>query len=384
MSDETSISRRMAEVAREVMAKLPDEDVRAAFVFGSVAWGDADEASDIDLMLCLDRAGDYREVTRVRVADVLGDAGSRMPASEPTPPMAPIFVDIDRISAERFENAVINGNWHARVAHSLILTDTDGWFAGLRARITATFHDPDTCAGRARPWYDTSLTHSDGARHALAADDLSLATLHARLALENVAVAFIETCGLRTSATHFLASARCALETTGRGHLYDPLLRGLGVDVDLEVAAYGADAFRVLAEALRGWMSDPGLVREMGPEHVAWAAFTYADETYEEITHKVAAMRSTGRAADLASYLDGLLKVPIRMNLSKVLNLRLNGSLHVLRVAEFHQALRGEPELFEYWRRGLRLPADRAEVTATVEVAAQLQDSLALAPRSMS
>ena len=173
-----------------------------------------------------------------------------------------------------------------------------------------------------------------------------------------------------------------AVETTGCGHLYEPLRRGLGLDVDLESAAYGAEAFRVLAEALRGWMSDPELVREMGPEHVAWAAFTYADETYEEIAQKVAAMRGSGRAADLASYLDGLLKVPIRMNLSKVLNLRLNGSLDMLRVAEFHQALRAEPALFEYWRRGLRLPAAHAEVTAALEVATHLQEDLALHPRS--
>jgi predicted nucleotidyltransferase len=303
VNDDVSISRRMAEVARKVVAKLPDDDVRAAFVFGSVAWGDADEASDIDLMLCLNRPADYREVTRVRVADVLGDAGSGLPTSTsaPTPPMAPVFVDIDRISAERFENAVADGKWHARVAHSLILVDTDDWFAGLRARITATFHDPDTCAGRARPWYDASLTHSDAARHALAADDRSLATLHARLALENVAVAFIETCGLRTSATHFLAGARRALETTGCGHLYEPLLAGLGVDVDLEVAAYGAEAFRVMAEALR--------------------------------------------------------------------------------VAEFHEALRSEPALFESWCRGLRLPADRTEILAALEVATQLRDGLAAPDR---
>nr|WP_092888446.1 nucleotidyltransferase domain-containing protein [Actinopolymorpha cephalotaxi] len=361
----------MAEVAREVLAKLPDDDVRAAFVFGSVAWGDADEASDIDLMLCLNRPGDYREVTRVRVADVLGRTAPELPRS-------PVFADIDRISAARFENAVAEGNWHARVAHSLVLADTDGWFAGLRARVTGTFHDPDTCARRARPWHDASLTHSDGARHALAEDDLALATLHARLALENVAVALIETCGLRTSATHFLASARRALETTGKGHLHEPLQRGLGLDVDIVVAGYGAESFGVLAEALRGWMTDAELVREMGPEHVAWAAFSYADQTYEEIAHKVAAMRATGRAADLASYLDGLLKVPIRMNLSKVVNLRLHGSLDVLGVAEFHQALRSEPALFESWCRGLRLPATRADVTAALEVAAQLRDGIAL------
>ncbi|NYH92358.1 nucleotidyltransferase domain-containing protein [Actinopolymorpha rutila] len=370
MNDDASISRRMAEVARNLVAKLPDDDVRAAVVFGSVAWGDANEASDIDLMLCLDRPVDYRVVTRVRVADLLGRTFPELPTS-------PVFADVDRISAEYFENAVNDGNWHGRVAHSLVLTDTDGWFADLRARVTATFHDPDVCARRAGPWYDASLAHSDGAHHARADDDLTLATLHARLALENVAVALIETCALRTSPTHFLASARHALETTGLGHLYESLRRGLGLDVDLESAAYGAEAFGMLAEALRGWMADPELVRQLGPEDVAWAVFTYADETYEEIAHKVAALRGTGRAADLASYLDGLLKVSIRLNVGKALNLRLNDSSETPKVAEFHQTLRAEHALFDYWCRGLRLPANRAEITDALETAAQLRDSIA-------
>lgn len=379
VNDDAPVSRRMAEVARRLTAKLPDDDVRAAVVFGSVAWGDANEASDIDLMLCVNRPVDYRVVTRVRVADILG-------RTAPEAPTSPVFADIDRISAEYFENAVDEGIWHGRVAHSLIFTDTDGWFAGLRARVTATFHDPDTCARRARPWYDASVAHSYAARHVLAEaeadDDLALATLHARLALENVAVALIETCGLRTSPTHFLASARRALETTGRGRLYAPLRRGLGLDVDLEAAAYGVEAFHVLAGALRRWLADPELVRQLGPEDVAWAVFTYADETYEEIAHKVAAMRCTGRAADLASYLDGLLKVSIRLNVGKALNLRLNGSSETPEVAEFHQALRAEPELYEQWCRGLRLPADRPEIIAALEAATQLRDSIAWPPRS--
>ncbi|MGW0228008.1 nucleotidyltransferase family protein [Actinopolymorpha singaporensis] len=379
MNDDASISRRMAEVARRLVAKLPDDDVRAAVLFGSVAWGDANEASDIDLMLCLDRPVGYRLVTRVRVADILGRTTPELPTS-------PVFADIDRISAEYFENAVDEGIWHARVARSLIFADTDGWFAGLRARVSATFRHPDMCARRARPWYDASLAHSEAARRLLtdADDDLTLATLLARLALENVAVALIETSALRASPTHFLASARSALETTGSGHLYEPLQRGLGLDVDLETAAYGVQAFHVLAGALREWLADPELVRRLGPEDAAWAVFTYADETYEEIAHKVAAMRGAGRAADLASYLDWLLKVSIRLNVGKALNLRLNGLSETPEVAEFHQALRAEPALFEQWCRGLRLPADRAEITAALAVGAQLRGRLTFPPPSLT
>lgn len=365
MSDSAVICRRMAEVAHEVMAKLPDGDVRAAFVFGSVAWGDADEASDIDLMLCLDRPADYREVTRVRVADLLGR----------TDPGAPLFADIDRISWRRFENAVATGYWHARVAHSLVLTDTDGWFADLRDQVTASFHAPQSRGQRAKPWYDAGRAHLDAARQAIAADP-TLATLHARLALEDAAVGLLETCGLRNSATHFLDSARRALAMSGRVHLHQALMRGLGVDVDLATAELGVDRFHALAEALRAWMAEPDVARQLAPEDVAWAAFTYADETYEEVAHKVTAMRGAGRAATMAAYVDGLLRTPIRMNLSKVLNLRLTGSSQRLSVSEFHLALRTEPELFEHWCRGLRLPADRHEITAALELAEDLLEHL--------
>jgi hypothetical protein len=78
----------MAEVARELVACLPDDDVYAAFVFGLVAWCDADRASDVDVTLCLNRPADYREVTRVRVADVIG---------RPCPD-GPLFADLDRIA----------------------------------------------------------------------------------------------------------------------------------------------------------------------------------------------------------------------------------------------------------------------------------------------
>nr|WP_238362176.1 nucleotidyltransferase domain-containing protein [Actinopolymorpha pittospori] len=357
------------------MAKLPDDDVRAAFVFGSVAWGDADEASDIDLMLCLDRPADYREVTRVRVADLLG-------RTDPGTLTSPVFADIDRISAERFAKAVTDGVWHARVAHSLVLTDTDGWFADLRAQVSATFHAPESGARRAQPWYDASLAHLDAARHALA-DDLTLATLRARLALENAAVGLLEACGLRNSTTHFLDSARRALELTEQTDLYQPLLRGLGVDVDLATAARGVETFHVLAEALRGWMADPEVAGQLRPEDVAWAAFTYADETYEEVAHKVAAMRGAGRSAALAAYVDGLLKTPLRMNLGKVLNLRLTGSSQILSITEFHLALRRETELFEHWCRGLRLPANRAEIAAALELATHLRDCIPSASNSL-
>jgi predicted nucleotidyltransferase len=38
-------------VAHQVVERLSDPDLRAAFLFGSAAWGDANAASDLDIML---------------------------------------------------------------------------------------------------------------------------------------------------------------------------------------------------------------------------------------------------------------------------------------------------------------------------------------------
>src|SRR5687768_10270531 len=63
---------RLVEVARRIVERLPDRDVKGAFLFGSAAWGDADAASDLDIMVLVDRPPGYREVTRRRAADLLG------------------------------------------------------------------------------------------------------------------------------------------------------------------------------------------------------------------------------------------------------------------------------------------------------------------------
>src|SRR6266511_3006005 len=79
---------RLVGVARRLAEGFPDRDARAIFLFGSAAWGDADEASDLDIMLVLDRPAGYREVTRSRVADLL---------CLPAPlTRGPLFVDVDR------------------------------------------------------------------------------------------------------------------------------------------------------------------------------------------------------------------------------------------------------------------------------------------------
>ena len=55
------------------------------------------------------------------------------------------------------------------------------------------------------------------------------------------------------------------------------------------------------------------------------------------------------------SYVDGLLKVSLRMNVRKVLNLRSLGDIRPLSIADFHVVLRSEPDLYSHWVDGLRL-----------------------------
>ncbi len=57
---------RLIEVAHSTVDALPDTDVVAAFLFGSAAWGDADAASDLDIMILLDRPAGYCEAHFVR------------------------------------------------------------------------------------------------------------------------------------------------------------------------------------------------------------------------------------------------------------------------------------------------------------------------------
>jgi len=100
-------------LARALVDRLPDPDLRAAYLFGSFAWGDADAASDLDIGLLFDRPVDDRAVVRVRVADAVPDV----------PPHAPLFADLSHMTVARFEEGVARGHAGARLAHAAILRD---------------------------------------------------------------------------------------------------------------------------------------------------------------------------------------------------------------------------------------------------------------------
>ena len=367
-SSPTPLCRQLTEVAARVVEALPDPDLRGAFLFGSAAWGDADEASDIDLMVLVDRPAQYREVRRVRVAELLG------PQAGP----APRFADLDRVSAQRFAAAAAAGSWAQRIVRCVILKDVDGWLAAIRDQVTQAHRDPLAVTVRFSERRHAADTHRTARWRALQQGDAPLAALHGRLALQEAGAGLIEVGRDRVSTTHFVESAERALLGMGAGDLSPAFARGLALGGDREPrrpagpapaarqpdgVARALAAYLTLAETLRRWMADPALAGQFSGEDRAWADFTYAEETYDEIAHKVGACMAFGRIRALQYYLDSLLLITAGANLSKVLALRATGSARRLPVTEFHAALRAEPELFTAWVDGLRLGEPEARGT---------------------
>lgn len=363
MGDKAStVCEVLAEVGEEFVAKLPDPDVCAAFIFGSIAWGDADRSSDIDVMVCLDREDEFREVGRVRVADVLGR------------PVAggPEFADVDRISWRRFERAARAGEWHHRIAHSIVVTDTTDSFEDLRATITADYTAELSRRQRAAARQDRSHAHLlDAGSSGRWSTDASLAALHVRLALEEAVGALVEAHGDRDSPAHFLDTVEQILVAVDRPDLFCRFVTALGLDHD-GAAEQGMNAYRAFADALQRWAADPDIACGLTPEASAWVVFTYADETFEEIDHKLAAFRQLGNTAAMTAYVDRLLMTPIRMNAGTVLNLMVNGIAEMPSIPDFYRLLDDEPTLRQHWIRGLRLDNSPETVGGNVALVPEL------------
>lgn len=361
---------RLLAAGRAVLERLPDPGIRAAFVFGSATWGDADESSDLDLMVLLDRPPDHREVRRIRLADLLGGP----------PDGYPRFADIDRISAARFSALTERGVWAQRLVHSVVLRDTAGFLEGIRARATSAHRDPVARAARLAQRRQAADAARAGAWAAARDGDPVLAALHARLAVQEAGLALVEACGGRASTTHFVDSLERSLEELGAA----PLARRCWRDLALEARPGAEEAppeafgrwlhrrgvpaepsaalagYVALAEGLRARIADPAVGPRLSAEDRAWAEFTSSDETYEEIARKVDAFLWLGRTRTLQHYLDAMLLVPARMNRSKVYALRATGAARVLGAAEFHAALRADGDLFGAWCAGLRLDREGA------------------------
>ncbi len=96
----------------------------AALLYGSAAWGDADEGSDGDVMLLHKGAGVWDEVTRVR-----DDASG-------------LHFDVVRASWNAFERGVAGGWWLPRLACGLVLLDTGQRLALAAAPARRAWRDP--------------------------------------------------------------------------------------------------------------------------------------------------------------------------------------------------------------------------------------------------
>jgi hypothetical protein len=220
-------------------------------------------------MLLLDRPAGYREVTRVRVADLLG-----RPLSE-----GPVFVDLDRISSATFAEIIAGGGWGQRVINSVVLRDTDGEYAHLRERVGAAFAAPAAREARFQQRREQAEVRRAAARQALDGDsgDAALAALHARLAVGEAATALVELNGDRLTLTHFVESAERAL---GR---FAPFLRALARAAPPDGAARSLAGLSRLRRRARTVGGGPRRGRAAVGRGLAWAAFTYGDQTAEEI-----------------------------------------------------------------------------------------------------
>ena len=355
------ICAHLIEVAHEVVQQVVEPDLKVAVLFGSVAWGDADEASDLDIMLLLDRPAGYREVTRVRLAALLG---SPLPAG-------PLFVDFDRLSAATFDEVVGKGGWAQRVVHSIILKDTDRYYDRLRAGVSAAFFTADARVARFHRRREQVEAGRAAMRQALRGD-ATLAALHARLALDGAAAALLELGDERVSLTHFVESVQRALVHLDHAHLYPLFLEALALDAPSASVDRSLQAYRAFAAALGAWAEDPAIGGRLSHEDRAWVWFSYSEETFEEIAHKVATFTKAGRIPALLYYLDGLLLVPIRLNVGKVLHLRSSGAAGRISTPDFQVALADEPSLYEAWVDGLRLAPPREQALRADELAGRL------------
>lgn len=351
----------LVRVAQQLIAPLTTSELRAAFLFGSAAWGDADAASDLDIMLVLDRPAPYREVNRMRPDALM---------SSPVPD-GPHFADLDRISVDTFSDAVREGRWFQRIVHSVVLADTDAWYAQLRAQVCANYLAPVARLAR----FEQKRTRVGARRAALrqiATEDAEMAALHAVLLLEEAAGALLEVANERVSRTHNVESLQQTLVHLNHPHLFLAWCRLLGLEAGPAGVSQSQQAFRIFANALQAWMAEPAIGVHLSVEDRAWAALTYSQETFDEIAQKVTLFQQANRLPALQHYLDGLLLVSVQRNIGKVLQIKANGATGDMDIRDFHAALRAYPHLYETWVTALRLRPLGDQLRRADDVAVQL------------
>jgi len=86
----------------------------------------------------------------------------------------------------------------------------------------------------------------------------------------------------------------------------------------------------------------------------------------------VGVLRRQGRLPALLGYLDGLLLVPVRINVGKMFLLRSSGTAGRMAIPDFQVALQQEPVLYDEWIAALRLSARRGLVRVADDLAGLL------------
>jgi predicted nucleotidyltransferase len=338
---------------------MNEPDLKAAFLFGSAAWGDADETSDLDIMLLLDRPVGYREVTRIRLADILGQNESG----------GPDVADIDRIAWRSFVEEVSRGRWGLRIINSIVLFDRDTDFQRIHAQVQDSFYTPVAMEARYRRARERATTDRALARQAVEAGDDGLATLQARLAVRSAAEGLLNFSRDRGSLTHFVDSAQHSLRSLGYAEVFPQFVSALGLDSNPEDISRSVAGYHFFTDTLKKWVETTELGQRLSAEDRAWARLTYSPDVIEEITHKTEVFELSNRRISLQYYLDGKILSPIHLSLEKILPMRLGLAKVPQTIREFHILLREEPTLFDVWVSVLRLKQDRNRTRDALDVA---------------
>ena len=286
-------------------------------------------------------------------------------------PHGPLFADLDRVSTTSFEEAIARGGGGERVTHSIILRDTESVYARIQGQVSATFFQPPVRAARFEARRVQAEAHRTALQAALGTDDL-LAALHARLAVQEAGAALIALDDGRYSTSHAVKSTERALQRFGADDLVAPFHQALALEPSSHSVTRSLRAYAAFADALKRWVEDPSIGELLLVEDQAWAEFTYGPHAYEELGHKVSVLTLEGRVPVLLSYLDGLLLVPVRINIGKMLALRTTGTAAWMTIPEFHGALPQEAHLYQEWIAALRLSPLPQQISTADDLARRL------------
>jgi hypothetical protein len=142
-------------------------------------------------------------------------------------------------------------------------------------------------------------------------------------------------------------------------------LRALALDGAAESAERSLRIYRQFQDTLRAWLDDPVIRAAHSAEALAWARFSYGEESEEELRYKTETLRRLGKVATLQYCLDGMFHLLIGINFGRALHARLRGTADRVPLPTFQALLREVPALFDAWVAALHLAGDRGAAEST-------------------